>query len=191
MTMVRVGRTKKMMKMQPTTGLRYLASRVDGGEDDVVVSVGCLHPGTLQCGSVRGVEVSRFSIQLLRWPSPGPPRQRPYTHATAISSFRAINQQSAGSAGTVVGWERRHSRRSLTRANIGGASASRRWGGIVVWGGRLVGGPVDQALKIRLSWRACAPHHHCDFIGTVSMRRQKDDGQQNLEECKTTDLLFV
>lgn len=125
MTMVRMGRTKKMMKMQPTTTLRYLASRIDGGQDDVVVPVGRLHPGTLQCGSVRVVEVSRFSIQLLSRPSLGPPRQRPYAYAAAISSFRAIDQQPARSGGTVVGWERRNSRRSFTGANIWCASASR------------------------------------------------------------------
>lgn len=85
--MVRMGRTKKMMKMQPTTSLRYLASGIDGGQDDVVVPVGCLHPGTLQCGSVRVVDMSRFPIQLLSRPSLGPPPKGPYAYATAIPSI--------------------------------------------------------------------------------------------------------
>lgn len=125
MTVVRMGRTKKRMKMQPTTSLRYLASRVDGGKDDIVVPVRCLHPGTLQCGSVRVVELSRFPIQLLGRPSLGPPPQRPYTYSTAISSFGAIDQQPASGSGTVVGWERRHSWWGFAGSNVWCAPASR------------------------------------------------------------------
>lgn len=121
-----------MMKMQPTTSLRYLASRVDGGQDDVVVPVGRLHPGALQCGSVRVVEVSRFPVQLLGRASLGPPPQGPYAYATAISSFGAIDQQPAGGAGTVVGWERRHGRGGFAGADVWYAPASRGRGGIVV-----------------------------------------------------------
>lgn len=126
MTVVRMRRTKKMMKMQPTTSLRYLASGVDGGQDDVVVPVGCLHPGTLQCGSVRVVEVSRLPIQLLGRPSLRPPPEGPHAYAAAISSFGAIDQQPAGGSGTVVGWERRHSWGGFAGANVWCTPASRR-----------------------------------------------------------------
>lgn len=121
--MVRMGRTKKMMKMQPTTSLGYLASRVDGGQDDVVVPIGGLHPGALQCGSVRVVELSRFPIQLLGRPSLGPPPHGPY--ATAISSFGAIDQQPAGGGCAVVGWEGRHGWGGFAGANIWHTPASR------------------------------------------------------------------
>lgn len=84
--MVRMRRTEEMMKMQPTTTLhRYLASWIDGGQDDVVVPVGCLHPGTLQCGGVRVVQVSGFPVQLLGRPSLGPPRQCPHAEAAAAA----------------------------------------------------------------------------------------------------------
>lgn len=105
-----------MMKMQSTTSLRYLASRVDGGQDDVVVPVGRLHPGALQRGSVRVVEVSRFPVQLLGRPSLGPPRQGPEGYAAAISGFGAVDQQPAGGGCAVVCGERWHS-----------------WGGFVIW----------------------------------------------------------
>lgn len=132
MTMVRMGRTKEMMKMQPTTTLRYLASGVDGGQDDVVVPVGRLHPRTLQRGSVRVVEVPRLPVQLLGRPPLGPPPQGSYPYAAAISSVRAVDQQPAGGGGTVVGWERRHSWRGFAGADVWYASAG--WGrrGIVV-----------------------------------------------------------
>lgn len=76
MPVVRMRRTKKMMKMQPTTSLRYLASGVDRGQDDVVVAVGRLHPGALQRGRV-GVmeEPARFPVQLLGRPCVSPPPQ--------------------------------------------------------------------------------------------------------------------
>ena len=67
-----------MMKVQPTTSLRYLASGVDGRQDDVVVPVGGLDPGTLQRGGVRVVEVSRLPVQLLGGPPLGPPREGPH-----------------------------------------------------------------------------------------------------------------
>lgn len=172
MTVVRMGRTKKMMKMQSTTSLRYLASRVDGGQDDVVFPVGRLHPGTLQGGSVRVEEVSRFPIQLLGRPSLGPPPHGPWGYATAISSFGAVDQQPAGGGGTVVGWERRHSWGGFAGPNIWSTPASGGWGGIIVWGGLLVGGPMDEALEMGFSWRACAPHHQDDFIYTVSTTRK-------------------
>lgn len=132
MTVVRMGGTKKMMKMQPTTTLRYLASGIDGGQDDVVVPVGSLHPGALQCGSVWVVEESRLPVQLLGRPSQGPPPQRPYAHAAAVCSLGAVDQQPAGGGGTVVGWERRHGWRGFAGANIWRAPAGRRRGGVVV-----------------------------------------------------------
>lgn len=69
MPLVRMRRMKKVMKMQPTTSLRYLASRVDRGQDDVVVSIGGLHSGALQCGGRGVVKVpAGFPIQLLGRP---------------------------------------------------------------------------------------------------------------------------
>lgn len=60
---VRMGRrTEEMMKVQPTTRLRYLASGIDGGQDDVVVPVGRLHPGALQGGGVRVVQEPRLPV---------------------------------------------------------------------------------------------------------------------------------
>lgn len=90
--MVRMRRTEKMMKMQPTTTLRYLASRVDGCQDDIVIPIGCLHSSSFQSGSVRMVEVPRLPVQLLGRPSLGPPRQGPHAYTAAISSFRAVHQ---------------------------------------------------------------------------------------------------
>lgn len=118
MTVVRMRRTKKMMKVQPTTTLRYLASRVDGRQDDVVVPIGCLHPGALQRGGVRVVEVSRLPVQLLGRPSLGPPRQGPHAHTSAVSGFGAVDQQPAGSSGAVVGRERWHGWGGFAGANV-------------------------------------------------------------------------
>lgn len=92
-----------MMKMQPTTGLRYLASGVDGGQDDVVVSVGRLHPGSLQRGRVRVVQVPRLPVQLLGRAPLRPPPQRPHAHATTVSGLGAVDQQPASGGSAVVG----------------------------------------------------------------------------------------
>lgn len=122
-----------MMKMQSTSTLRYLASGVDGGQDDVVVPVGCLHAGPLQRGSVRVVEEARFPVQLLgRSPMGPPPTQGPNAYASPHSSFSAVDQQPAGGGGTVVGWERRHGRGRFTRTNIWNASAGWGRGGVIV-----------------------------------------------------------
>lgn len=82
-----------MMKMQPITTLhRYLASWIDGGQNDVVVPIGRLHPGTLQRGGVRVVQVSGFPVQLLGRPPLGPPRQCPHAEAAAVAGFGAVDQ---------------------------------------------------------------------------------------------------
>lgn len=149
--MVRMRRTKEMMKMQPTTTLhRYLASWIDGGQYDVVVPIGRLHPGTLQCGGVRVVQVSGFPVQFLSRAPLGPPRYCPHAKATAVTGFGAVDQQPASGRGTVVGREWRHSRRSFAGAHIRSTSAGRRRGGVVVRGGRLVGRMVNEALEARL-----------------------------------------
>lgn len=142
-TLVGMRGTKKMMKLQPTTSLRYLASRVDGGQDDVVVPIRCFHPGALQRGSVGVVEVPRLPVQLLGRSSLRPPPERPY-------AFGAIDEQPAGGAGAVVGREGRHSGRDFAQADIRRAPAEGWGGGIVVGGGGLVGGPVDEALETGL-----------------------------------------
>lgn len=93
MTMVRMRRTKEMMKMQPTTTLhRYLASRIDGGQYDVVVPIRRLHPGTLQCGGVRVVQVSGVPVQLFGRPPLGPPRHCPHAKSAAVTGFGTVDQ---------------------------------------------------------------------------------------------------
>lgn len=81
------------MKMQPTTTLHwYLASWIDGGQYDVVVPIGRLHPGTLQSGCVRVVQVSGFPVQLFGRPPLGPPRHCPHAKTAAVSGFGAVDQ---------------------------------------------------------------------------------------------------
>lgn len=82
-----------MMKMQPTTRLRYLASGVDGGQDDVVVPVGRLYPGALQSGGVRVVQEPRLPVQLLGRAALGAPRQRP--HAQPVPTGAATTATAA------------------------------------------------------------------------------------------------
>lgn len=140
-----------MMKMQPTTTLHwYLASGIDGGQYDVVVPIGRLHPGALQCGGVRVVQVPGFPVKLLGRPPLGPPRQCPHAKATAVTGFGAVDQQPARGGSTVVGRERRHSRRSFAGAHVRSTSAGRRRRGVVVRGGRLVRRMVNEALEGRL-----------------------------------------
>lgn len=143
-----------MMKMQPTTRLRYLASRVDGGQDDVVVPVGRLHPGALQGGGVRVVQEPRLPVQLLGRAALGAPRQRPHAKpmpAAAASGLGTVDQQPAGGGCTVVGRQRRHRRRAFAGgSHVRDAPAGRWRGRVVVGGGGLVGGSVDEALETGL-----------------------------------------
>lgn len=167
------------MKMQPTTRLRYLASGVDGGQDDVVVPVGRLHPGALQGGGVRVVQEPRLPVQLLGRAALGAPRQRPHAQpmpatAAAASGLGAVDQQPAGGGGAVVGRQRRHRRRAFAGGgHVRDAPAGRWRGRVVVGGGGLVGGPVDEALEAGLGRGPRAPDHHRDFIGAVSAKTKK------------------
>lgn len=173
MTIVRMRRTEKMMKMQPSTSLWYLASRVYRCQDDVIVPIGCLYPGSFQCGGWRMVQETWFPIQLLSWPYMAPPCEGPSAYANIVSSFWAVHQQPAGRSGTVVSWERRHSWGGFTCANIWCTPAGGGWGGIIVWGRGFVRGPVDEAFKSRFDWGTSAPHHDCDFTHTVSKDTEK------------------
>lgn len=122
MTVVMMRRTEKMMTVQSTASLRYLASGVDWCQNDVVVPVGGLHPGTLQRGGVRVVEEPRAPVQLLRRPPLGPPCKCSYSQTTAGSGLRAVDQQSAG--GAVVGRKGWNNRGGFARADVRCTSAS-------------------------------------------------------------------
>lgn len=173
MTIVRVRRTEKMMKMQPSTSLWYLASGVYGCQDDVIVPVGRLHPGSFQCGSWRVVQETWFPIQLLCWPHMPPPREGPSAQANIVSAFWAVHQQPAGRSSTVVCRERWHGWGRFACADIWCAPSGGGWRGFIIWGRGFVGGPVDEAFKVRFGWGTSAPHHHCDFTGTVSKDAEK------------------
>lgn len=89
--------------------------------------------------------------------------------AAAASGLGAVDKQPAGSSSTVVSWQRWHRRRAFAGSgHVRDASAGWRRGRVIVGGGGLVGGPVDEALEAGLGRGARAPDHHSDFIGTVS-----------------------